>query len=59
MEQDVKLECEKFKEVMESEDAECRHPDDYCQTRTACIINYIGKERKREQINNKKKTVQD
>jgi hypothetical protein len=55
----VKLECEKFKEFMESEEAECRHPDDYCQIRTSCMINYIGKERKREQAQEKKKATQE
>ena len=51
------LECEKFKESMESEEAECRHPDDYCQTRQSCMINYIGKERKRELALEKKRTA--
>jgi hypothetical protein len=55
----VKLECEKFKESMESEEAECRHPDDYCQTRQSCMINYIGKERKREQTLEEKKAIQE
>ncbi|MCF8056276.1 MAG: hypothetical protein K9K37_06520 [Desulfocapsa sp.] len=55
----MKLICEKFKESMESEDAECRHPDDYCPTRTACIILYLEKERKREQERQKKKAPQE
>ncbi len=33
---------------MESEEAECRHPNDYCQTRTSCMICFVEKERKRE-----------
>lgn len=45
----MKLLCDKFKESMESEEAECRHPNDYCQTRTSCMICFIEKERKREQ----------
>ena len=57
--EDVKLECEKFKEFMESEEAECRHPDDYCQIRTSCMINYIGKERKREQAQEKRKLLRN
>lgn len=34
---------------MDSEDAECRHLGDYCQTRTSCMICFIEKERNREQ----------
>jgi len=45
----MKLECDKYKETMESEDAECRHPNDYCQTRNSCMIRFMEKERKREQ----------
>ncbi len=55
----MKLECEKFKESMDSEEAECRHPDDYCQTRQSCMINYIGKERKREKAREEKKAAQE
>jgi len=51
----VQLICDKYKETMESEDAECRHPDDYCQTRTSCMISYMEKERKREQARQEKK----
>jgi len=45
----VELVCEKYKEYMDSENAECRHPNDYCQTRTSCMICFIEKERKREE----------
>jgi len=45
----VELVCEKFKEFMDSENAECRHPNDYCQTRTSCMICFMEKERKREE----------
>ena len=51
----MQLICDKYKETMESEDAECRHPDDYCQTRTSCMISYMEKERKREQARQEKK----
>lgn len=51
----MKVECEKYKESMESEVAECRHPDDYCTTRTSCMINFLEKERKREEARDKKK----
>ncbi len=49
----MKIECEKYKETMESELAECRHPDDYCATRTSCMINFLEKERKREEAREK------
>lgn len=55
----MQLICDKYKETMESEDAECRHPDDYCQTRTSCMITYMEKERKREQARQEKKTTQE
>jgi hypothetical protein len=55
----VKLVCEKFKESMEAEEAECRHPNDYCQTRTACMIVFLEKERKREQKSLKEKVSQE
>lgn len=45
----MELVCEKYKEKVDSKDPVCRHPDDYCQTRTACIIHYMEKEKKREQ----------
>lgn len=48
------LHCEKFKETMDSEEAECRHPNDYCQTRTSCMIQYMEKERKREEARKEK-----
>lgn len=51
----MKLICDKFKESMESEEAECRHPNDYCQTRTSCMILFIEKERKREEAQELKK----
>jgi len=55
----MKLECEKFKETMESEVAECRHPNDYCQARSGCMINFIEKERKREQAREAKTAAQE
>jgi hypothetical protein len=43
------LECDKYKESMEAEEAICRHPDDYCQNRNSCMIQFLEKERKREE----------
>ncbi len=45
----MKLVCEKFKESMDAEEAECRHPNDYCTTRTSCMIVFLEKERKRDE----------
>lgn len=55
----MKLVCDKYKESMESEEAECRHPNDYCQTRTSCMIVFIEKERKREEALEEKKGAQE
>jgi len=44
----MKVQCDKFKETMDSEEAECKHPNDYCQTRSSCMIQFLEKERKRE-----------
>jgi len=46
----MQLQCDKYKEIMAAEEAECRHPDDYCQTRMSCMIQFLEKERKREEI---------
>lgn len=37
----MELECMKYKERMSSEDAECRHPGDYCKYRTSCVIQFM------------------
>jgi hypothetical protein len=42
------LVCDKYKESMESEVAQCRHPNDYCQSRESCMVWFVEKERKRE-----------
>jgi len=41
--------CEKYKEKIDSANPVCRHPDDYCQTRDACMIHFLEKERRREE----------
>lgn len=51
----MKITCEKYKESMAAENAACRHPDDYCASRTSCMIHYLEKERKREQTQRKTK----
>ena len=38
----MELVCEKYKEKMQSDGAVCRHPDEYCKDRTACIIHFMA-----------------
>lgn len=45
----MQLECEKYKEKVDFEHPYCRHPDDYCQFRSGCMIHFMEKENKREQ----------
>lgn len=40
----MELVCEKYKEKMETEGACCRHPDEYCKFRSACIIHFLSQE---------------
>ena len=44
----MELVCEKYNELMESKDAQCAHPYDYCKFRTSCLIHMMGQERKFE-----------
>jgi len=45
----MELICEKYQEKVDSKDPVCRHAEDYCRTRTSCIIRYMEKEKQREQ----------
>ncbi|MCI5141939.1 MAG: RNA polymerase II-associated protein [Candidatus Electrothrix sp. ATG1] len=49
----MELECAKYGEKMDAEQATCRHPGDYCQHRKSCIIQFIELEKKREKIKKK------
>ncbi|WP_420208522.1 RNA polymerase II-associated protein [Candidatus Electronema sp. JC] len=40
----MELECAKYGEKMDSADAACRHPGDYCQYRKSCMIQFIERE---------------
>ena len=40
----MELECTKYKEKMTSDEAACRHPGDYCQFRSSCMIQFLEKE---------------
>ena len=48
----MKLICEKYKEEMLQQEAVCRHPNEYCKFRSACLIQFISKENKREEEKN-------
>ncbi len=55
----MELECTKYGEKMNTAQAACRHPGDYCQHRTSCMIQFIerenrGKKTKTETENGKK-----
>jgi phosphoribosyl-AMP cyclohydrolase len=51
--------CEKYKEKVDSDQAVCSHPVEYCRFRTSCMIHFIEKENKREQRSKKQeKTMQ-
>lgn len=47
MPQTMELECVKYREMMDSESAACRHPGDYCKYRPSCIIHFLGGEEKK------------
>jgi hypothetical protein len=44
----VKLHCKKFDLWVDEEDAVCTKPDDYCEFRERCGINFLMTERERE-----------
>lgn len=44
----MEVECVKYRERIDSEQAECRHPGDYCKFRSSCIIHFLGSEKKNE-----------
>lgn len=46
----VEVECVKYLERMNSEEAECRHPGDYCKFRSSCIIQFLGGEKKKDGV---------
>jgi len=45
----MEVECVKYQERMDSEQAECRHPADYCRFRTSCIIHFLSREKRKEE----------
>ncbi len=44
----MELECAKYGEKMDSAEAACRHPGDYCQYRKACMIQFVERENRGE-----------
>jgi len=44
----MELICEKYKVKMVEAQAECAHPAEYCKFRTACVINFLTRERQRQ-----------
>ncbi len=44
----MELICEKYKDKVDSDNPVCRHPDDYCQTRSGCMIHFLEKENRRQ-----------
>lgn len=53
----MELECAKYGEKMDTEQATCRHPGDYCQHRTSCMIQFIEREnRDKKDQTEKRKT---
>ena len=42
----MELECVKYNEKMQAENAFCRHPGDYCKYRTSCMIQFMSGENK-------------
>jgi len=45
----MELECEKYREKIDSATPVCRHPNDFCQYRTGCIVHFMEQENKREE----------
>ena len=41
--------CEKYKEKVKQESAVCEHLEEYCKFREACLINFMTRERLREE----------
>ncbi len=44
----MELICEKYKVMMTEAEAECAHLVEHCKFRSACIINFMTRERARE-----------
>lgn len=47
----MELVCEKHKEKMTADGAQCWHPKEYCKFRTSCVIHFLEREVKQEAKN--------
>lgn len=45
----MELFCEKYREKVDSASPVCRHPNDFCQFRTGCIVAFMEQENKRDE----------
>ena len=45
----MELTCEKYKEKLKEGEAICGHLEEYCKFRESCIINFMTRERDREE----------
>ena len=45
----MELVCEKYKERMDSAEAVCRRPGEYCKFRSSCMIHVLAREKKQEE----------
>ncbi len=43
----MRLVCEKYKETMAADQARCRHAQEYCKFRSACMIHFLSQEKGR------------
>ena len=43
----MELTCEKYQVKMSEAEAECAHLSEYCTFRSACVINFLTRERDR------------
>ena len=41
----MELVCEKYKEKVDSGQAVCQRPTEYCKFRSACLIHFLAKEK--------------
>ena len=41
----MELVCEKYKERIDSQEAVCRRPTEYCKFRNACLIHFLAREK--------------
>ncbi|MCW5200695.1 RNA polymerase II-associated protein [Desulfobulbus sp. F4] len=53
----MELECAKDGEKMDSADAACRHPGDYCQHRKSCMIQFVERENRGKKAADESRTA--